>query len=231
MFLFKKLFGGGSSNSRQEDKRESIDGLLEKLAKALAHNATIYPPTELFARLMSESGCKAIPEDRLRFGLSIANQVLTIWLINDCIPLPHRAKQVIDLVHRAFFEAQVNKEIQIGDFIVTDAELSEIAREIERVDSEHVSTVQAIRTNWWSLMDMIYPSRQKTYYEALQSAFSSELSDGFGATTAVAFELASHLTGTDAKSGGNSFVKLTGGLDAFLTCYAKRTREMLPKLG
>lgn len=77
---------------------------------------------------------------------------------------------------------------------------------------------------------MIYLSRQQTYYGVLQSAAEAKLSDGFGPTTLVAFELASHLTGADVKSGGDSFVMLVGGLDAFLTSYAKRTREMLPKI-
>ncbi len=231
MSFFGKLFGGGSSDTQHEGSQENLDSLLQKLAEAIAHNATIYPPAELFAKLLSESGYRSIPEDRLRFGLSIANEVLNIWLINDCIPLPHRAKQIIDSVHRAFFNRQGKKEITVGEFIVTTAELSQIAREIDGASNERVANVQAIRTNWWSLMDMIYLSRQKTYYEALQSAPSSNLSDGFGPTTIVAFELATHLTGADAKSGGDSFVKLAAGLDAFLTAYAKRTREMLPKLG
>ena len=224
MSFLGKLFG-------HQRGQESLDSLLEKLAEALAHNATIYPPAELFPKLLSQSGYKGISEDRLRFGLSIANEVLNIWLINTCIPLPHRAKQVIDMVHRAFFEAQGRKEIRIGDFIVTASELSQIAREIEEGSNERVSNVSEIRTSWWSLMDMIYLSRQKTYYEVLQRAPSSNLSEGIGPTTIVALELATHLTGADARSGGDSFVKLTGGLDAFLTGYAKRTREMLPKLG
>lgn len=220
----------GSSDPRHEKNQESVDGLSEQLSEALAHNATIYPPSESFTGLLSQSGYRGISEDRLRFGLSIANEVLNIWLINDCIPLPHRAKQTIDLVHRAFFKNQGKKEIRIGDFIVTAAELSQIAREIGGVSNDRVSNVQAIRTNWWSLMDMIYLSRQQTYYDALQNAADSKLSHEFGPTTFVAFELAKHLTGADMKSGGDSFQKLTAGLASFLAIYAQSTREMLAKL-
>ena len=163
MSLFGRLFGDKSSGSRQEGSQDSVDDLYKELAEAIARNATIYPPAEVIAKLLSQTGYKSIPEDRLRFGLSIANEVINIWLVNDCVPLPHRAKQIVDFAHHFFFEAQSRKDIWIGDFIINTAELSQIAREIEQASNGGVTNVQGIRTNWWGLMDMIYLSRQKIY--------------------------------------------------------------------
>lgn len=114
MSLFEKVFGAGSPAPRHENSPENIDSLCEHLANTLALKAIGWPPQELIAKERKESGYEGMSEDRLRFGLSIANEVINIWLINECIPTPHRSKQIIDLVHRAFFKLQDKKEIKIG---------------------------------------------------------------------------------------------------------------------
>lgn len=222
MSLFGKVFGGGSPRTRHENSPESIDSLCEHLANTLALKAIGWPPQKLL-----ESGYEGMSEDRLRFGLSIANEVINIWLINECIPTPHRAKQLVDLVHRAFFKLQHKKEIKIGDFIVTSAELSQIANEIDPSSTGRISNIQTVSTTWWTLMDMVYLSRQRTYYDSLQATAGSQAPDGFGPITHVAIELATHLTGTDATSGGDSFVQLTRVLEASLALYEKFVRKFL----
>ena len=204
---------------------------IQQLADALAHNATTFPPSESLSRFISESEYRRLSKDRLRFGISIANEVINVKLINTCTSFSDRAKVLIDLVHHAFFKIQGKKDIRIGDIIVAPAELSQISREIQPSTNGYISNVQQVRTNWWSLMDMVYLSRQQTYYEALKAWDGSKLpSAGISPTTLVASLLASHLTGADAKSGGDSFITLTVGIDAFLTIYANRTRDMLPNM-
>lgn len=219
--------GDAPAAGRHEAGPESIDGPCEQLANTLALKAIGWPPQKLLAELRHESGYEFLSESCLRFGLSIANQVLNVWLLNKCIPTPHRAKQLIDSVHRAFFKLQHKTSILIGDFIVTGVELSQITNEIEISSKGRVSNVKSITTTWWTLMDMVYLSRQSTYYDALENAAGWPSVDGSGPVTRLAFALATHLTGLDTESGGRSFIRFTGSLDALLALYEKHMREFL----
>ena len=227
MSLFRKMFGAGLSDIQHDNLRENIQGLYQQLADSLAQKAVNWPSPEFIAEIQRQSGCVNMPEDRIRFGLSIANEVINIWCINQSQFLPETAMQIVDLLHRAFFRNQGGKDVRIGDFIVSTAELSRIAHELEDETRSPVSNVRAVDTNWWTLMDLVYLPRQQVYIDALEAATGSKLPDGFSPTTRLAFELATHLTGADAESGGDSYNWLMQGLDASLLLYERGIRSML----
>ncbi|MEX2150643.1 MAG: hypothetical protein WD793_10525 [Steroidobacteraceae bacterium] len=220
--------GTESINTQAPVSREIAETMLGELAEILAHNATTFPPEEVLTEYLAGAGYGHIPAIRLRVGMSVANQVLNIWLINERVPATPGLKLLVDLLHEAFHGRFSKTPVCVGDLVVHPDEIKQVGHYIGAATNQEISSVQSIDTTLWMLLRSIYPYRQMAYREALDVAANSELPDGCGPTTCMALELATHLTGDTIDSGGESFVGFAAGLEAFLDNYAKRTRATIP---
>lgn len=228
----------GSDDTQEPVTRESVEhGLdelaaLDELAEILAHGATTFPSDEVIAKYMAESGYDEIPTIRLRFGLSIANQVLTIWLINEHLDDTPLRNVLIDKVRDAFYARQPQTNVCIGDVIVEPEEIDQVRKYIEEATNNSYPDVQSVETTLWSLLDVIYVLRQQTYVQALQiaslMASNSQLKNEYSLLTFMARKLSMHVTGETSRSKSESFVRFASGLEAFLNNYVVRTRALVP---
>ncbi len=173
----------------------------EEVAALLADRACSSPASVAFEEIALKIANKEnrdVFSSRLRFGFSIANEVINIWLINMQIVNTVSSKKLIDLLHKAYFDRQDRKTITIGNYILESNEISEVRRYMEAAIGEALPCINDISTNWWSLMDMVYLSRQSEYYKALQSALESENNgnrEDFSPTGFLSIKLSGHLTG------------------------------------
>lgn len=228
MLFLKKLFSSQSAKpSSGKPKIATVDASILETAEILAHGATSFPSDEDLEEVLTATGWTSIPAARLRFGVSIANEVLNMWQINNVIALEATAERLIDELHRVYFTLQDKRRVRVGELVTEPDELAYVRQYIERASGENVPNTPTVNTTWWSLMDMVYLYRQEAYVRALQFYSKETAPRGVRPTSFLAMELTTHLTGLRMTSSNVLLTLLVARLDNFLDTYANRARSSL----
>ena len=179
--------------------------MLGELAEVLAYNATTFPPDEVLGDYLAETGYGHIPGSRFRFGLSIANEVINIVLVNELFPTATHLERLVDTLHEAFYARHAKTNIGVGELIVAPDEIEYVRHYMETATDSSFVDAKSVGTTIWSMLDVVYLPRQEAYQKALELgrlfAHLSQLPDGYTPMTYVALKLATHITGETKDSG------------------------------
>jgi len=208
------------------EPRPASDTVVEKIAEGLSHLATTCPPPAFIDSFHASGDYSEISTDRFRFGISVANEAINVHLVSELIAVKQTASQISDQMHRKFLACQDRRAVVVGDIVVTESELGLVARESgRRVNSKR--DAKALRTDWSSLMNILYFERQHRYARILQVSTNTPRSGVAIAIHALAMHLAEDLTGEKSSSSGERFRHLLAGVEGVLLLYEKLTRDFI----
>lgn len=166
-------------------KEKKLGGRLADLAIEMAGHQEVL-------KAMGTWQFNQIEVNRFVFALSIANISLNTFYVNLSYDFDGaKAKKILDPMLDAYSKelASSPERIKIGDFIVDQDELRWLKSNYE--------VAPETETNYFTLLDMVYPHRSTEYWDKLHVGFKkySEAGSDIGPLLPLAQSLSNHFHG------------------------------------
>jgi len=148
----------------------------KKLGQELAAVALHLANGDEAEQFISRNAFTPEQSQRFRFGVAIVNIVTATWLINLFVQNRDRAKSIIDPLHCAYRDA-IGAEripIRIGSLIPYEEE-QQLLRIEMMLYLGGAENIENIKSDIWTLTDMIYNSRQLQYIEDINKCEGNDI--------------------------------------------------------